>query len=381
MPSNNLIVLGAGHAAYSLAREYRRHDAERPIILITRDSGDSYYKPNLSKALAMGKTADDLVLKERQAQESTLKITVHAQQQINQIDIKAQTITLSDNQTIAYGDLVFATGADSRRFPMAGDGADDILHVNDLDEYRRFRDQLNGTKNVLIMGAGLVGCEFANDLHSQDITSTLVDPAPYPLATLLPEQQGAALQNGLDSIGAAQHYQSHVTEVNKNSDGGYIATLNNGKTIATDLVLSAAGLSVDCKLANDAGIATGRGIVVNELMATNIEHVYAIGDCAEINGQILPFIAPILPSVRALSQTLLGQQTAVSFPAMPITVKTPCCPVVSCPPPANAEGEWVVSGDTPNLTARFEHNGELKGFACTGSSVADAKALQSQIMA
>lgn len=380
MSSNNLIVLGAGHAAYSLAREYRRHDSERHIILITRDEGDSYYKPNLSKALAMGKTADNLVLKTRGAQEDALQIEVHAQQQVNEIDVEAQTVTLTDGQTLAYGDLVFATGADSRRFPLAGDAADKVIHVNDLDEYRSFRTQLENTQHVLIMGAGLVGCEFANDLHSQNITSTLVDPAPYPLAALLPTQQGAALQTSLDAIGVAQHYQAHVTDISQNGET-YIATLSSGEKIETDLVLSAAGLSVDCKLAESAGIATARGIVVNELLATNVEHIYAIGDCAEINGQLMPFIAPILPSVRALSQSLLGQPTAVSFPAMPVTVKTPCCPVVSCPPPVKAEGEWLVEGETPNLIARFEHKAQLKGFACTGSTVTEAKALQAQIMA
>jgi len=378
--SSTLVILGAGHAAYSLAREYRRHDAERAITLITRDSGDSYYKPNLSKAIAMGKSADALILKTREAQEAALNITVLADQQVTAIDSNNQTVSLATGESIDYGDLVFAIGADSRRFDLAGDAAADVLHVNDLDEYRHFRQQLDGKQNVLIMGAGLVGSEFANDLHADGIASTLVDPAPYPLATLLPPAQGAALQDSLSAIGVQQHYDCHVAELN-HSETGYQAILSNGETITADLVLSAAGLSVNTALASAANIATQRGIVVNEQMATNVTNVYAIGDCAEINGRLMPYIAPILPSVRALVQTLLGQPTAVVFPAMPVTVKTPCCPVISCPPAVGTEGDWILSGKAPDLVARFEQNGQLKGFACTGASTTEAKALQAEIMA
>ena len=378
--SSTLVILGAGHAAYSLAREYRRHDAERAITLITRDAGHSYYKPNLSKAIAMGKSADDLILKTRDAQETALNISVLAERNISSIDSENHSITLADGETISYGDLVFATGADSRRFALAGDAADDVLHVNDLDEYRSFREHLADKQQVLIMGAGLVGSEFANDLHAQGIASTLVDPAPYPLATLLPAEQGATLQASLNDIGVSQHYGCHVTELN-HSDNGYQVTLSNGETAQADLVLSAAGLSVDTTLAESAGVTTGRGIVVNDQMATNVPNIYAIGDCAEINGQLMPYIAPILPSVRALAKTLLGEANQVAFPAMPVTVKTPCCPVISCPPAAGADGEWIISGEAPDLLARFEHNNQLKGFACTGATAAEAKALQAEIMA
>lgn len=376
-----LIILGAGHAAYSLAREYRRHDSEREITLITRDNGDSYYKPNLSKALAMGKTPEQLVLKTREQQEAALNIQVLTQQAINAIDPDNKVVELQDGSWLPYGDLVFAIGAESRRFTIEGDANADILHVNDLDEYKVFSQAISNVQHVLIMGAGLVGCEFANDLASQNIRSTLVDPAPYPLAALIPPELGAALQSGLDGIQVLQHYGTHVSHIQSSpnhSQGQYEVQLANGESMDADLILSAAGLSVDKQLAELAGVKFNRGIQVDDTLSTSQPNIYALGDCAEINGQLRPFIAPILPSVKALAQTLLGQPTKVAFPHMPVAVKTPCCPVVACPGETGA-GEWIIEGSGQDLVGKQLMNGQLIGFACTGSHVADAKPLQSEL--
>lgn len=379
--TNPLIILGAGHAAYSLAREYRRHDAERDITLITRDSGNSYYKPNLSKALAMGKTPEQLMLKTREQQEAALNISVLAQQTVTAIQTSTQTIELADGSTLTYGDLVFATGADSRRFAIDGDANDDILHVNDLDEYSTFTQAIHNAQHVVIMGAGLVGCEFANDLASQNIRSTLVDPAPYPLAALLPPELGAALQAGLDDIEVLQHYSTHVSHIQRSTNhplGQYEVTLANGESMTADLILSAAGLTVNKQLAELAGLKFNRGIQVDDTLASSQPHIYAIGDCAEINGQLRPYIAPVMPCAKALTQTLLGTTTAVTFAAMPVTVKTPCCPVVACPS-QEADSNWLVEGSGQDLTAKQIHQGQVIGFACTGSTVADAKRLQAEL--
>lgn len=376
--SNPIIILGAGHAAYSLVREIRRNDSEQEIILITSDSGDSYYKPNLSKALAMGKTPDQLVLKPRETQETAFNITVMTAQQVSAVDTKAQSVSLADGTQLQYSQLVFAIGAESRRFDIAGDANADVLHVNDLDEYRVFVEQSKQAKHVLIMGAGLVGCEFANDLHSQDIRSTLVDPAPYPLANLLPKQQGDALQQGLSEISVEQFYGAYITELNRTADG-YEAQLSNGETMTADLVLSAAGLAVDTALPSQAGIECNRGIVVNDQLATSQPNVYALGDCAEINGVLRPFIAPIMPSVKALAQTLLGTATNVTFGAMPVTVKTPCCPVVACPPESQDNGEWRIEGEGKDLLATYWQQDKMTGFACTGSQTSEARRLQAEV--
>ena len=123
-------------------------------------------------------------------------------------------------------------------------------------------------------------------------------------------------------------------------------------------------------LAKAAHLDTGRGILVNYYLETSKPHIYALGDCAEVNGLVLLFIAPILQCSKALAKTLNGERTLVQYPAMPISLKTPACPIVICPPPPNITGAWITEGKYPNLKARFvDDQGKMQGFALSGQAV------------
>lgn len=95
----------------------------------------------------------------------------------------------------------------------------------------------------------------------------------------------------------------------------------NGQTLIADIVLSAIGLQPNISLAQSANIQTSRGVITNSLLETNQADIYAIGDCAEVNGTLLPYVMPIMQQARALAKTLSGQQTNVHYPAMPVAVK------------------------------------------------------------
>jgi rubredoxin-NAD+ reductase len=116
-------------------------------------------------------------------------------------------------------------------------------------------------------------------------------------------------------------------------------------------------------------------------LKTSADDVYALGDCIEIGGRLLPFILPIAHAARALAPTLAGTPTPVHFPAMPVQVKTPVCPVIVCPPPPG-EGSWSVSGVAPDLEAVFNDTaGRPQGFALTGAATARRGALTAMMPA
>lgn len=100
-----------------------------------------------------------------------------------------------------------------------------------------------------------------------------------------------------------------------------MVTLANGQTLLADVVLSAIGLQPNIDLAKQAGVTTSRGILTNSLLETNQTDIYAIGDCAEVNGTLLPYVMPIMQQARALAKTLNGETTQVHYPAMPVAVK------------------------------------------------------------
>lgn len=362
-----LTIIGTGHAGYTLARELRKLDADRPMTLISADDGRSYYKPNLSKALAMGKSADDLVQAEAAAMAETLGATVRHATRVEAIDAAGRTIRCA-GETLGYEQLVLATGALPIRLPIAGDAADDILSINALGDYARFREQLGDGSRVLLIGAGLIGCEFANDLAAQGHAVTAVDLAAWPLPSLLPEAAGRALQSALASIGVQWRLGQSVQSVNR-CDNGYAVRLADGSGAEFDLLVSAVGLRPNTALAETTGLACQQGIVVDAGLRTSDANIWALGDCAELHGRVLPFILPIAHAARALARTLTGEATEAAFPAMPVMVKTPACPIIVCPPAPDTAGDWTVDGEAPDLAATFRSPaGDALGFALTGAA-------------
>jgi rubredoxin-NAD+ reductase len=375
-----VVIVGSGLAGYTVAREFRKLDAVTPLVVVSRDDAACYSKPMLSNALASGKTAASLVMKPAERMATDLDATVLKRIAVAAIDAPARRLRLEAGRELAWRDLVLALGADPIRLPLEGDAAG-VLSVNDLDDYARFADRLPGVRRVAILGAGLIGCEFANDLLSRGIAPVVLDIADRPLARLLPDAAGARLRERLEAAGVLFRFGVAARRVERDGDGVRL-TLTDGSTLAADLVLSAVGLRPRIGLAQAAGLATARGIVVDRRLATSAPHVHAVGDCAEVEGHWLPFVLPLMQQARALAATLAGMPAAVAYPAMPVVVKTPACPAVVCPPPAAADGAWQTELSDDSCEARFHAaSGHPLGFAVLEAATARKQALAAQVPA
>lgn len=391
MSSESVVIIGSGLAGYNVARELRKLDANVPIVVVSRDHAGFYSKPMLSNALAGKKTAATLVMKPAEKMADEVKARVLAHTEVTAVDATAQTVTLSSGEVLPYRDLVLALGADPIRLPLKGNAADTVLSVNDLDDFARFAQALDtaaagqAVQRVAILGAGLIGCEFANDLLARGIAPTVLDLADRALARLLPAEASARLQDKLQAGGATFRFGVGVSSVDRTPDGTALRlTLSDGSTMDTDLVLSAIGLKPRTHLATLAGARTERGVVVNRELATSVPHVHALGDCAEVAGHLLPYVMPLMQQARALAATLSGKPTAVAYPAMPVVVKTPAWPTVVCPPPAGAAGHWTVTATDESIEARFAPEGQpeqLLGFALQGKAVSQRQALAALVPA
>lgn len=368
-----IVILGTGLAGYTLAREFRKLDQDRPLVLITNDDGAFYSKPMLSNALAKNKSAAGLVQQTAEQMAQTLDAEVVTHTVIDAIDLQARQVR-SGERHWQYEQLVLALGASQVRLPLDGDAADDVLSVNTLEDYGLFRDKLEGCQRVAIMGPGLIGCEFANDLVNADIQVDVIGPDQHPLQLLMPEPAGRALQAALSEKGVQWHLQDTVARVDR-AERGFTLGLNSGASLATDLVLSAAGLRPNTALAAAAGLQVNRGIVVDRALACSAPGVFALGDCAEIAGLVMPYVLPIMHATRCLAQTLAGSAATLSLPAMPVGVKTPAHPIVVSPAAPGAEGAWRCEAqEDGGQIARFEsETGQLLGFALTGAGAVKQK--------
>lgn len=375
-----LVIIGTGLAGYNLAREWRKLDAQTPLLLITADDGRSYSKPMLSTGFSKDKDADGLAMAEPGAMAEQLKARILTHTRVTGIDPGHKRIWIGEEQ-VEYRDLVLAWGAETIRVPVQGDALDAIFPINDLEDYARFRAAAAGKRRVLLLGAGLIGCEFANDLSAGGYRIDVVAPCEQVMPGLLHPAAAAAVQAGLEGLGVRFHLGPVLNRLERAGES-LEAHLSDGQVIPCDLVVSAVGLRPRIDLATEAGLEVNRGVVVNRELRTSHANIYALGDCAEVDGLNLLYVMPLMSCARALAQTLAGKPTAVSYGPMPVTVKTPVCPLVVSPPPRGSDGQWLVEGSGADLKVLCRDTaGRLLGYALTGAAVSEKLSLNKELPA
>lgn len=375
-----IVIVGTGLAGYQLAREFRKINPETPLTLITADDGVYYPKPQLSTALTQKKTVENLISATAATMAQQLNATILTQTNVTAIDPRNHTLHFA-NQHLTYSKLVLACGAETIKAPLEGTGVNEVLSINHIYHYTHFQSAIKGKKSIAILGAGLIGCEFANDLSNANYQVHVIAPVESLLDLLVPPHIGDLLQKTLEENGVQFHLSCVAHCIDKINDT-FSLTLSNGKTLQVDFVLSAIGLKPNIYLAKQAGVHTNRGIVVNRYLETSMRDIYAIGDCAEVEGHVLPYIAPILNCARALAKTLSDQRIAVDYPAMPVVVKTPAHPIVVCPPPKGIIGAWKIENSENNTKALFyNEKQQLVGFVLTNEAVKERAALAKQLPA
>jgi rubredoxin-NAD+ reductase len=383
-PQGPVLIVGSGLAGWSTVREFRKLDTTTPVLMMTADAGDFYAKPALSNALVQGKEAAQLVTTPADNMVASLGVTLMPHTQVSAIDVQAQEVHTQTKGSFAYRQLVLATGAQAIRLSFTGNAAHEVMSVNALDDYAALRAKLTPQARVLIIGAGLIGCEFANDLAASGYAVQVVDPGTTPLASLLPPQASAALSTSLEALHVRWHWGTSATAIDRVNDD-LLVTFANGDKVHVDVVLSAVGLRANTALAQSAGLATERGIVVNAQLQTSASHVYALGDNTQYASasagvsRTLPYVMPIMAASRALAQTLTGTPTDVQFATMPVAIKTPALPLVVASPRPGTLGAWQTLED--GVWQFVDEAQVVRGFALSGKHTARRAEQLKQVIA
>jgi rubredoxin-NAD+ reductase len=401
-----IIIIGAGLAGWTAAREFRKLDATTPLTVVTADSGDFYAKPSLSNAFAQRRAPAQLVSTPAAKMADTLNVTLLAHTQVQAISPTERTVTTSQG-ALQYSQLVLATGANPIRIPMEGDAAGQVMSINSLDDFSGFHALLTSSsssekesdltgvdeaaaaelgkkKHIFVMGAGLIGCEFANDLVTSHYQVSVADPSSSPMSALLPAQASQQLQDALADLGVVWHFGTTVVAVNHavNVDAqaapALEIVLSSGQIAKADIVLSAIGLRANTALAHAAGLMCERGILVDDTLQTSAQHIFALGDGAQYargqwasgaaltGGRSMPYVMPIMSAAKALAATLAGAPTAVVFPLMPVAIKTPAFPIVVAAPAPGTAGEW--QSNEAGVWQFMGQASQVLGFVLTGKN-------------
>jgi rubredoxin-NAD+ reductase len=306
--SVGVVIVGAGRAGWQMAESLRALDSDLPISMVTACPGNVYDKPQLSVAMARGLATTQLV--RESGADAALRLNVRLLSETHAVAVNSATRTLRTTRgTLHYGHLVLAHGAQAALPPSMP--ASFCWRVNHLGMYLRLRATLgdlktDGAKKVLIVGAGLVGCELANDLALGGHHVTLIDTQEQPLARWSSEQVGQPLLAAWQSL--PLRFVGGVSVASLVCKGrGYQLSTTDGQVFDADQVIAAMGLQTPSRLALSAGLAWRDGIAVDaETLSTSVPQIHALGDCITIDGRSSRFIEPIARQARTVAAAICG---------------------------------------------------------------------------
>ena len=370
--SSGILIIGSGFAARQLVKNLRKQNADIPLTLIAADSMDEYNKPDLSHVISQGQSADEMTRQTAGEFAEQYRLSLFPNTRITAIDAQAHTVHSHDREW-HYDKLVLATGASSAVPPVPGHEL--MLTLNGQQEYRACEARLRDAQRVLIVGGGLIGCELAMDFCRAGKAVTVVDNAASVLASLMPPEVSSRLQHKLTEMGVHLLLNSQLLSLTQ-EDNGIRAAFDRQRLLDADVVVAAAGLRPETALARCAGAEVNRGVKVNRHLQTSQPDIWALGDCAEIDGQLMPYLQPIQLSAMALAKTLLGNATPVNLPPMLVKVKTPMLPMQLAGETRRRDLQWQITADEQGMLARgSDAAGALRAFAVSEARMPEAFAL------
>jgi rubredoxin-NAD+ reductase len=313
-----VVIVGGGRAGWQMAEALRALDAALPITLVSACAADVYDKPLLSVAMARQLDLGHLVKETGTdaARRLNLRLLAHT----DAVRICPDTRTLRTTRgNLRYDHLVLAHGAQAALPPALPAAL--CWRINHLGAYQRLRAALGDAgKDVVIVGAGLIGSELANDLALGGHRITLLDVMTQPLARWPGEQAGGPLLAAWQDLPILFKGGVQVASVEK-LGGRYRVTTACGQRFAADEVIAATGLATPPRLAQSAALAWNNGIAVEPMgLQTSAERIHALGDCITVNGQASRFIEPIARQARSIAAAITGA-APVPYEAKPTVVR------------------------------------------------------------
>ncbi|HEV7243135.1 MAG TPA: FAD-dependent oxidoreductase [Thermoanaerobaculia bacterium] len=271
----HVVIIGAGAAGSFAASELRRIGFGGRVTLLTRESRLPYDRPNLSKDYLAGRAQEDWIPLRSEAEYAEAHVDLRLATVVDRIDAKRSEIHLANGETIAFGALILAPGATPRRLgiPIA-DGAR-VHYLRTWEDADAVLASANAARRALVIGASFIGLETAASLRERGLDVTVIGSEDRPLEKVLGREIGDFVRRTHEAHGVRFRLGRRPTEIRTDS-----VVLDDGSSEPFDLLVAGIGVELDLALAEQAGLTVDRGIVVNELLQTSAENIYAAGDAA-----------------------------------------------------------------------------------------------------
>jgi NADPH-dependent 2,4-dienoyl-CoA reductase/sulfur reductase-like enzyme/nitrite reductase/ring-hydroxylating ferredoxin subunit len=274
-PPASVVIVGGGAAGLAAADMLRREGYDGALTMISADDSPPYDRPNLSKDFLAGKAPDDWIPLRSSEYYTDRRIDLVLGSRVSSLDIPGKQVRLENGKAYGFDALLIATGAEPVRLQIEGAAESRIHTLRTFADSRALVAKAASAKRVVVVGASFIGLEVAAALRAREIAVDVVAPEKQPLERILGPEIGLFIRGLHEAHGVV----FHLGETVKRMDGRTV-TLSGGTAVEADLVVLGVGVRPSLALAEQAGLAMDRGIVVNEYLETSVAGVFAAGDVA-----------------------------------------------------------------------------------------------------
>jgi NADPH-dependent 2,4-dienoyl-CoA reductase/sulfur reductase-like enzyme/nitrite reductase/ring-hydroxylating ferredoxin subunit len=271
----SIVIAGAGAAGNAAAEMLRREGYAGSITMIGRDESVPYDRPNLSKDYLAGDAPEEWIPLRPPEFYAEHSIDLIRGMTVSQIDVAERRVRLADGSTRAFDRLLLATGADPVKLPIAGSDLKHVHYLRTLADSRAIIAAAEDAKQAVVIGASFIGLEVAASLRARGLPVEVVAPEKVPLERVLGADLGSFVQRTHENEGV----RFHLGRTSKSIDESHVM-LDDGTLLPADIVVIGVGVRPAISLAEEAGLAIDKGVVVNEFLETSSPGIFAAGDIA-----------------------------------------------------------------------------------------------------
>ena len=313
--ANRILIVGAGLAGVTCARELRKLGYAGSITLLSEEPDLPYDRPPLSKEFAKGEKSAEEILLVSEQEYSDLKIDLRTGIAATAIDVAAQSAELSDGNNLAWDKLLLAQGSQPRLFPGIDSAAKNIHYIRTIDDGRKLKSALSDGKRFVFIGGGVIGMEAAATAIQSGCQVTVLEALPGIMGRFFATEMQEYLSDYHRAQGVDLRLKVRLAEVSAQDSGEICITLEDGSTVEADELVIGIGVIPNTALAESAGIEVDNGILVDEFGESSATDIYAAGDVCRFSH---PGYGDVrwenwkhaLEQAKCIAANMLGEKTA-----------------------------------------------------------------------
>lgn len=305
---NPIVVIGNGVASVAAVEAFRKYDKETSIIIFSDEPYHAYYRLRLSSLIGDTLNLDKLYIRKPEWYRE-LNIQVRLDNKVIGIDTEKKSVVLENGDTVFFSKLLIASGSSPFVPPVPGADLPGVFSIRSLDDVKRFNDYIANKNQGAVIGGGLLGLETAWALAKKGKKVHVIEGAPYILFNQLDEVAAKLLADLGKKASISFTVGGRLNKIVGNSRVSEIH-LADGQIMPVDFVVFATGVRPNIDLVNSTPILSSRGILVDELMRTSVEDVYAAGDIAEYKGRVYGIWPVAQEQGKTAGLNMAGEKTS-----------------------------------------------------------------------